>query len=395
MLRPVLLAGAALSAAALVSGCALGQATQATSVQGTSATLNGNVSAIESGPVEHWFQYGTTTAYGSTTPHRSLTVDDHDDHPVSEPVTGLSPQTTYHFRLCARNAGQTNPNCGGDKVFTTSDHDGARYYADRPDDHAAGTQQVHVLYVLPSNGTDRSYDTNGAIATSVGVATQWMSARTGGKPFRLDTVAGALDITFVRLGSTDAQLASHGFFIRDEIQRLLEQRGFDNGRKYYFVFYDGTANETCGGASWPPQLIGHVVAIYLKGQFANPQIPDCDTNPFAGPAGPAGYREFSFLHEIFHGLGAVPTCAPNHVLSGHTSDTSNDLMYAGSQPWQPTMIDLNNDDYWGHDIDDCPDISNAGYLVGNPPAPVPGEDIDGNPLSAAAAAHPRALAAHR
>jgi len=291
-------------------------------------------------------------------------------------VSGLSPQTTYHFRLCARNAGQTNPNCGGDKVFTTA---GGRQLADQPDDHPAGTQQVHVLYVLPSDGTDRSYDTNGAIATSVRVATQWMSDRTGGKPFRLDTVGGALDITFVRLGSTDAQLASNGFFLRDEIQQLLQQRGFNNGRKYYFVFYDGTANETCGGASWPPQLLGHVVAIYLKGQFANAQIPDCDTNPFAGATDPPGYREFSFLHEIFHGMGAVPTCAPNHVLAGHTSNTRHDLMYAGPESWSPTTIDFEGDDYWGHNNEDCIDISHSGYLVGNQPAAVPGEDLDGNP----------------
>jgi len=50
----------------------------------STATLNGNVSAIEAGPVEHWFQYGTTTAYGSTTTHRSLTVNEHEPHPVSE-----------------------------------------------------------------------------------------------------------------------------------------------------------------------------------------------------------------------------------------------------------------------------------------------------------------------
>ena len=166
-------------------------------------------------------------------------------------------------------------------MFTTGV--GGRQFEDQPDDHAAGTQQVHVLYVVPSDGEDRGYDADGTIAASVEVATEWMSDQTGGMPFRLDTVDGALDITFVQLDSTDEELASEGVFIRDEIEAQLEQRGFDDGRKYYFAFYDGTANERCGGASLPPALLGHVVAIYLKGQFADPDTPDCDENSFAGP----------------------------------------------------------------------------------------------------------------
>ena len=370
-------AAACVVTALAITGCALGQATEATDVGQTDAVLHGTVSAIESGPVEHWFQYGLTATYGSTTAHRSLTVNDHDPHPVSEPVFGLAPGTPYHFRLCARNAGQANPNCGGDKIFTTS---GGRQFEDQPDDHPEGSQQIHVIYAIPSDGEDRGYDVDGSIAASVDVATQWMSDQTGGMPFRLDTANGALDVTFVQLDSTDEDLAAEGDFIRDEIEAQVEARGFDDGRKYYFVFYDGTADDRCGGASWPPELLGHVVAIYLKGQIDDPEAPDCDENAFAGPGDSPGYREFSFLHEIFHGLGAVPECAPNHTRAGHTGDLPNDLMYAGDDDWVPDTLDPGFDDYWGHGSEDCLDMATSGYLEGNDPAPVPGEDIDGNPL---------------
>ena len=46
----------------------------------------------------------------------------------------------------------------------------------------------------------------------------------------------------------------------------------------------------------------------------------------------------------------------------------------------PSQLDPGFDDYWGHGREDCLDMANSGYLEGNSPAPVPGEDLDGNPL---------------
>ena len=44
-------------------------------------------------------------------------------------------------------------------------------------------------------------------------------------------------------------------------------------------------------------------------------------------------------------------------------------MYAGPESWSPTTIDFEGDDYWGHNSEDCMDISHSGYLVGNQPPP--------------------------
>ena len=62
------------------------------------------------------FEYGPTTAYGSTTPPTRVGAGT-SIVPVTTPVTGLSPGTTYHARVVATNsAGTTN---GEDVTFTT------------------------------------------------------------------------------------------------------------------------------------------------------------------------------------------------------------------------------------------------------------------------------------
>jgi hypothetical protein len=157
---------------------------------------------------------------------------------------------------------------------------------DRPDD--SGTrQQVHVIYALPSNGTDNALDTDGTLAESVGVWQSWLRTQTGGKGLTLDTAGGELDITFARLPSTDAQLASEGLFIRDRIESELAGLGLLAAGKLYAVYYDGSANGACGGAPWP-QSAGAVAspgqqvgAFYLQG-VPGGGAPNCNTTSFAG-----------------------------------------------------------------------------------------------------------------
>src|SRR4051794_21201821 len=158
-----------------------------------------------------------------------------------------------------------------------------RQTTDQPDD-LAGYQQVHVMYVLPSDGVDRGYDTDGTIENSVASWQNWMLGQTGGRGLNLDTVGGFVDITFVRLGQTDAVLSSNGLFIRDAIEAELKTRGFDDPRKILAVYYDGGAHEVCGGGAWPPTLPGTVAGEYLLGTYTNPSIPTCDSATWAGAA---------------------------------------------------------------------------------------------------------------
>ena len=63
-------------------------------------------------------EYGTTAAYDSETPRRQLTFGGRSRTPVSEPISGLAPDTTYHFRLCAQ-APDFDAFCGDERTFTT------------------------------------------------------------------------------------------------------------------------------------------------------------------------------------------------------------------------------------------------------------------------------------
>jgi hypothetical protein len=64
-----------------------------------------------------WFDYGTTTRYGKSTPHRSA-GSRAGAQTVTGPVTGLAANTAYHYRLVARSDGGTR--YGADVTFTTT-----------------------------------------------------------------------------------------------------------------------------------------------------------------------------------------------------------------------------------------------------------------------------------
>jgi hypothetical protein len=87
----------------------------ATAVTLTSATLHGSFSS-ESIPTNFYFEYGTTTSYGTNTasPPGPPAVGDS----ASAPISGLSGGTTYHYRLVATNSFGTT--IGPDHALYTS-----------------------------------------------------------------------------------------------------------------------------------------------------------------------------------------------------------------------------------------------------------------------------------
>ncbi len=87
----------------------------ASSVTSSSATLNGTVNP-QGQSTEYYFEYGTSVSYGSKTPGKSAGSGT-GDVSVSAEITGLTPGTTYHFRLVAKNSVGTS--YGENKNFTT------------------------------------------------------------------------------------------------------------------------------------------------------------------------------------------------------------------------------------------------------------------------------------
>lgn len=103
----------ALAAAASPPAVSTGSAT---AVGATSAILTGSINS-QGQTTSYFFQYGPTRSYGA----QSAVADAgslNQSIRVGLPVTGLTPLTTYHYRLIAING--TGAGTGGDHTFTTT-----------------------------------------------------------------------------------------------------------------------------------------------------------------------------------------------------------------------------------------------------------------------------------
>lgn len=92
----------------------------ATNVTDTAAQLNGTVNPGGKSGIQYRFDYGTSTSYGSSTTPKGVTGNTPQN--VTELLSGLTPNTTYHFRVVAINtASNPDTSCtGSDATFTTT-----------------------------------------------------------------------------------------------------------------------------------------------------------------------------------------------------------------------------------------------------------------------------------
>jgi len=165
--------------------------------------------------------------------------------------------------------------------------------SDRPDD--SGRHQIHVIYAIAADGSDRSLDTDGTLVTSTAAFNHWLFDRTPGRALRLDTYGGQLDITFFRSAKTTAQLAADKR-LATTLDAELTTAGFTDAHKKYAVYYDGPGpTGSCGGAAWPPAIPGRSAVMYLG---------SCPNRFASSPAG-AAYWEWVMLHDLFHTFGLV------------------------------------------------------------------------------------------
>lgn len=239
-------------------------------------------------------------------------------------------------------------------------------------DQFAGAQ-VHVLDVVPA-------DVGGAAGLDVAIAHEltnidtWLSGQSGGHRVRWDTFGGTAEVTVHRVGLTTSQLYDAGrtFSFGSRIgiagMQLLEAQlaadGFTDPDKIYLVYLEGVdSDDICGvvlgEATADLRLVGLIGAPRYAHQFVASTCDDPSTTSTPGGSEAANVA----LHELFHALGAVPTCAPHSDGGAHVDEVpgpGSDLMVSVVVD-QPTL-DPGRDDYWGHADPSCPDLSDSPYL---------------------------------
>lgn len=118
---------------------------------GTFAALNGYVDPNGSGDTTHWFEWGTNSSLGQTTPFVS---QGSTASSFSATITGLYPNTTYYYRAVARNSTGTVP--GSILSFTTT--------MQSSDNNSGAVPTATTL--LPTELTGSSAKLNGLVFTT-------------------------------------------------------------------------------------------------------------------------------------------------------------------------------------------------------------------------------------
>jgi sugar lactone lactonase YvrE len=103
---------------AIQGGAPSVDATSSSGVTPTTVTLSARINPNLT-PTVYRFQYGTDTNYISETPSSETIGEDDQEHAVSSEIAGLTPGTTYHFRVVAINV--NGPTAGPDQTFSTPD----------------------------------------------------------------------------------------------------------------------------------------------------------------------------------------------------------------------------------------------------------------------------------
>ena len=261
-----------------------------------------------------------------------------------------------------------------DNAVSTNDAVAGRAFADRPDD--SPLPQVHVYYVLAKDSPDGRFDVDGSIHRSLDSANRWLFAN-GGKRIRYDTFRDEIDVTFVRLDQTEAQLwmdpADPATKCRlrpcpflPTIVSQLRARGLAPTDDISVILYGGQTTPAsrpewpgCGYAGGRERALVYPInqIDVLRGD-----IGCMGPDSIAGVPQSQNTLGLSVIHEIFHVLGAVgasPNSDSDGTFGGHIRNDQSDLM-GGSQGI--VRLDPGRDDYWGHGRAGTVDVSKSVFL---------------------------------
>jgi hypothetical protein len=208
---------------------------------------------------------------------------------------------------------------------------------DRPAGAAGHT--IRVLYLVPSDGVDRSAEFAPRVWAEIEEIDAWWRTNDSTRALNFDVApfgcGPQVDLQLRRAGANAGQLqpvASRFSLLRNDV---LGRAGADALYAKYLVYYDGPVDSPnlCGEAAGSPTGTG-VAIVYLQA---------CPRAPTASVA----------AHELVHALGALrdgagPNSCPGD--SGHVCDSTGDILYPFVQqaPLSSVALDVGRDDYYGH-----------------------------------------------
>ncbi len=192
----------------------------ASDVTENTAVLSGTINP-QGAETKFRFEYGTDTSYGSATPWFAA-GNGTSELSVNATITGLTPSTTYHFRIVAENSAGTVT--GDDATFTTEAltdpaadtrerFTGWWYDSTQPGTGLAVAIQDNnkvflAWFVYDAQGRTTWYASGGSMAnenTYVGELRRWTGWAWGTEPYSMPTsqVVGSVTLIFNK-GSNDS-----------------------------------------------------------------------------------------------------------------------------------------------------------------------------------------------
>ena len=232
---------------------------------------------------------------------------------------------------------------------------------------------IHSVYLLPCDVKDRKFDINNDIHFSIQSINTWFLDKTKNQIINFDRKDNnLLDTTFIRVNK------SIGWFTKfntkennkkdasSKIEKIIlsNQKLFINfENKKFIIFFEGwekrrsITNKSCGRSRYN----GKVAIFYTSEK--DKKIKSCTKdNINKSNKKLFGESEQTILHEILHTLGVPPKCGTNIDLTDslHVTDNKDDIMNKVSGS---LYLDFNNDDYYNHNILNCPDLYTSKFLT--------------------------------
>ena len=239
--------------------------------------------------------------------------------------------------------------------------------------------QIHAVYFLPCEKEDRMFDVNLNIESSLIAINKWFVDKSNNQKIIFDRkFDDSIDVTFIRVDKTmnwftdftSKENTNDDVGLKIENIILSNTDIFNNFKnKKFIIFFEGWEKrkslffDICGKSRFD----GKVAIFFSSGRWKkevgnNKKMFSCmDDSLNESKNESFGKSEETILHEILHTLGSPPKCANNLEPENkvHVNDNENDILYKRSGN---IYLDYNNDDYYNHQIENCPDLANSKYL---------------------------------